>query len=80
MKTLVLKWVNDGIPNYYDRDINKIVAACRSQGYSIDKYNAYRAWCCFSEDHYCAGWLMMPTGRGAYKKIFDCIKEYLQEK
>lgn len=66
MKRVVPKIDNQ---NYYPADVAIIVEAFKDKGLQVSEADATLLWQRYSEDLYCAGWLILP----AKEEIVDCL-------
>lgn len=64
----------DGL--HYAEDTYRIMAAFEENGYEITKQDAQIAWRTYSEEYYCAGWLMLPESN---QHIYNILLPFFKE-
>lgn len=76
MKTITVKGYRD-----YDirhpEDCKRIQDALLNKGLYATMLQAQQLWESYSEDHWCAGWLIMDGMSN--EEIYDSVKEYIEE-
>lgn len=76
MKKLVFKKPTHDYHSYQKEDIQRIVSVCARKGYELSEQDAMLAWEKYSEDHYCAGWLILPKED---EQLFNDIMKVMEE-
>lgn len=75
MRTIKVKKNNWHITEY-KKDIEKIQEALIDKGYYATSEQCAELWELFSEEEYCAGWLVIDNY--SKEQVFKCVKKYFE--
>lgn len=76
MKNLKFKKLQNSHHEDYEEDIQRIMLVCLQNDYLISQQDAMIAWEKYSEDYFCAGWLVLPKKD---EEILSAVLKIMEE-